>query len=235
MEAAGKMTVIGLVLGSVLTPFYLQVLLGAQIDIPLFKVFQQIIMVVFLPMLMGFITQQSIIKKFGQEKYQKEIKQMFPPISTIGVLSIVFVAMALKAKAILADPAVLLKYAAPLLLLYGANFGISTLVGKYFFKRGDGIALVYGSVMRNLSIALAIAMTVFKQNGSEIALIIAVAYIIQVQAGAWYVKFTDKLFGPAKSSLTKGNEAAEQAMPIQKDEVAKTIEEKIPEQVPVLD
>jgi predicted Na+-dependent transporter len=51
--------------------------------------------------------------------------------------------------------------------------------------------------MRNLSIALAIAITVFgSEKGSEIALIIAMAYIIQVQSAAWYVKLTDKIFGP---------------------------------------
>lgn len=195
---AVKMTVIGLVLGSVFTPFYLQLLLGAQVEIPLLKVFQQIFVVVFLPMLFGFITKQLLLKRYGNEKYEKNIKKIFPPISTVGVLSIVFVAMALKSKTILANPSILLKYALPLLFLYGINFLISTIIGKYFFSRANGIALVYGSVMRNLSIALAIAMTVFGEDGSEIALIITVAYIIQVQAGAWYVKFTDALFGTYK-------------------------------------
>lgn len=195
---AVKMTVIGLVLGSVFTPFYLQLLLGTQVEIPLLKVFKQIFVVVFLPMLFGFITKQLLLKKYGNQKYEKDIKKIFPPISTIGVLSIVFVAMALKSKTILENPIVLLKYALPLLVLYSANFLVSTLVGKFFFSRANGIALVYGSVMRNLSIALAIAMTVFGENGSEIALIIAVAYIIQVQAGAWYVKFTNTLFGHYK-------------------------------------
>lgn len=192
---AVKMTVIGLILGSLFTPFYLQLLLGTQVEIPLLKVFQQIFVVVFLPMFLGFITKQFLLKKYGNEKYEKDIKKMFPPISTIGVLSIVFVAMALKSKSILVNPTILLKYALPLLILYSVNFLVSTLIGKYFFSRANGIALVYGSVMRNLSIALAIAMTVFGEDGSEIALIIAVAYIIQVQAGAWYVKFTDRLFG----------------------------------------
>ncbi|PIE44347.1 MAG: arsenite transporter, partial [Gammaproteobacteria bacterium] len=58
----------------------------------------------------------------------------------------------------------------------------------------------YGTVMRNLSIALAIAMTAFGKEGAEIAIIIAMAYIIQVQAAAWYVKFNDKFFGPAPST-----------------------------------
>lgn len=103
--------------------------------------------------------------------------------------------MALKSKIIIAEPSLLLKYLFPLTILYCLNFLLSTIIGKYFFNREDGIALVYGTVMRNLSIALAIAMTVFGENGSEIALIIALAYIIQVQAGAWYVRFTDKIFG----------------------------------------
>jgi predicted Na+-dependent transporter len=50
--------------------------------------------------------------------------------------------------------------------------------------------------MRNLSIALALAMTAFGPQGSEIALVIALAYIVQVQAAAWCVKFSDRLFGP---------------------------------------
>ncbi len=203
MVAAVKMTVIGLILGSVLTPFYLKVLLGAQIEIPLFKVFQQILVVVFFPMVFGYITQQLIIKKYGQAKYQKDIKKIFPPISTIGVLSIVFVAMALKSKAILSDPTLLIKYIVPLLIMYGLNFIISTVIGKYFFNRVNGIALVYGSVLRNLSIAMAIAMTVFGEKGSEIALVIAVAYILQTQAAAWYVKFTDKIFGAAPPDVAK--------------------------------
>lgn len=195
VPAAVKMTVIGLIMGSILAPFYLQFFVGATIKIPLLKVFQQIALIVFLPMILGYATQQFLIWKYGMAKYQKDLKKKFPPISTLGVLSIVFIAMALKAKVIISEPALLLKYIFPLIILYGFNFLFSTIIGKYFFKRGDGIALVYGTVMRNLSIALAIAMTVFGENGSEIALIIALAYIVQVQSGAWYIKFTDKIFG----------------------------------------
>ena len=67
------------------------------------------------------------------------------------------------------------------------------------FNRENGIALVYGTVMRNLSIALAIAMTVFGEEGADIALIIAIGYIVQVQAAAWYVRLTDTIFGPLEA------------------------------------
>lgn len=196
MPAAVKMTVIGLLLGSLLTPLYLQAFLGATVQIPLLQVFQQIAIIVFLPMLLGYLTRRLLLWRYGEAKYQKDLKQKFPPFSTLGVLSIVFIAMSLKSQTIVSEPTLLLRYLLPLVIIYLLNFTLSTLVGKYFFTRGDAIALVYGTVMRNLSIALAIAMTVFGTQGSEIALIIALAYIIQVQAGAWFVRFTVPIFGP---------------------------------------
>ncbi len=197
LSAAVKMTVIGLILGSVATPFYAKFLMGAVVTIPLREIFKQIIIIVFLPMVLGIATRIILIQLVGVDKYNKNLKQKFPTFSTLGVLGIVFVAMAIKSKAIVNNPMELLSFLLPLAILYLGNFLLSTLVGKFFFNRGDAIALVYGTVMRNLSIALAIAMSAFGEKGSEIALIIAMAYIIQVQAAAWYVRFTDKIFGSA--------------------------------------
>ncbi len=197
LEAAVQMTVVGLVLGSLATPFYVKWLLGEAVEVPVLQVFRQILIIVFLPLLLGQITRAWLIAQRGQALYQTVLKPLFPPVSSLGVLGIVWVAMALQAKFIVSQPLVLVQMLIPLLLLYALNFLLSTLVGRSFFSRGDGIALVCGTVMRNLSIALALAMTAFgKEQGSEIALIIALAYIVQVQAAAWYVKFSDRLFGP---------------------------------------
>lgn len=195
MAAAVKMTVFGLLIGSVLTPIYIKTLMGTVIEIPLVKIFKQISIVVLLPMVLGNVTQRLLIWRYGQARYQKDIKGIFPIFSTLGVLGVVFVALALKAHAIASNPAQLVGLIIPLVILYGVNFTLSTIIGRLFFNRDDSIALVYGTVMRNLSIALAIAMTAFGKDGSEIALIIALAYIIQVQSAAWYVKFTDRIFG----------------------------------------
>ncbi|MDP8162970.1 bile acid:sodium symporter [Pasteurella skyensis] len=195
INAAIQMTVFGLILGSIATPLYAKWLMGKSIEIPVQQVFTSIIFVVFLPMFMGLITRKYLVKKFGQEHYQKNIKPKVPMFSTLGVLGIVFVAMALKAKSITAEPTILITYLTPIIILYVINFALSTIVAKVFFNREDAIAVVYGTVMRNLSIALAIAMTAFGQSGSEISIVIAMAYIIQVQAAAWYVKLSDRIFG----------------------------------------
>jgi ACR3 family arsenite efflux pump ArsB len=131
------------------------------------------------------------------QEFKDRIAPRFPALSTIGILGIVFVAMALKARTLVDNPGLLLVIFIPLLLLYLINFALSTLTAKLFFTRNDGIALVYGTVMRNLSIALAIAINAFGEAGAKAALVIALAYIIQVQSAAWYVQFTDRLFGVA--------------------------------------
>ena len=76
------------------------------------------------------------------------------------------------------------------------------MVGKLFFSREDALAMVFGVVMRDLSIALAVAMSAFCEEGSTIALLIAMAYIFQVQSATWYLKLVPWIFGPAKKAAT---------------------------------
>ena len=201
MASAVKMTVIGLTLGSLATPFYVKALLGTTIEVNMLAVFKQIVIIVFIPMLAGFFTQQGLIKKYGQEGFKKNWAPRFPALSTIGVLGIVFIAMALKAVPISQSPQMLLYILIPLSIIYAFNYLLSTIMGRQFLPRGDAIALVYGSVMRNLSIALAIAINAFGPEGSSAALVIAIAYIIQVQSAAWYVKLSNRIFGPEEAEI----------------------------------
>ena len=201
MAAAVKMTVIGLVIGSLATPFYVEALMGATIQIDLLKVVQQIALIVLLPMALGYGTQRYLQKRFGQEDFQKRIAPRFPSMSTVGVLGIVFVALALKAKSIAADPGMLLLIMIPLVVIYALNYLVSTLLGRALLPRGDAIAMVYGTVMRNLSIALAISINAFGEQGADAALVVAAAYVIQVQSAAWYVRLTSRLFGGDESPV----------------------------------
>lgn len=199
VAAAVKMTVVGLTLGSLLTPVYVQGLLGASIDVDYLIVFRQIALIVFLPMVAGQLTRTWLFRRYGEHAVKTRLAPRLPSLSTVGVLGIVFVAMALKARAVAAEPAVLLAILPPLMLLYAANYLLSTYLGRTFLARGEAIAMVYGTVMRNLSIALALAINAFGPQGSSAALVIAVAYIIQVQSAAWFVRFTDRIHGPAQA------------------------------------
>ena len=199
VTVAIRMTVIGLLLGSLAAPIYVQLFMGEVVEVSLLNTFKQVGTVVLVPLVLGTLTRIYLLRRFGEFRFRQEIKPFFPSLSSLAVLGIIFVAMALKARSIVGDPLAVLQMVPVLLLFYAVNFVIATLAGKMLFPRGDAIALVYGSVMRNLSVALAIAMVAFGKNGADIALIIAVAYVIQVQAAAWYVRMADRVFGATPS------------------------------------
>ena len=199
LDAAIKMAVIGLIIGSLATPFYAEWLMGTVVEVPLAKIFQQVLTVVFVPLVLGYATQRLLVWKLGAERFRRDFKPRFPLLSTLGVLGIVFAAIALKADTILSHPLDLLLTFVPLLLFYGFTFFLGTIVGRRLFGRNDAIALIYGVAPKNLSIALAIAMNAFGAQGTEIALVVALAYVIQIQTSAWCNKFVDRCFGQMES------------------------------------
>jgi ACR3 family arsenite efflux pump ArsB len=105
--------------------------------------------------------------------------------------------MALRAQVIAKSPLVLLKILVPVVIFYRVVFVMGVVTGRALLERGDAVSLVYGTALRNLSIALAIAMGAFGKAGAEAALVIAAAFIVQTQVAAWSVRFMDRLFGEA--------------------------------------
>ncbi len=204
-EAATKMLVFGLVLGSLAAPIFTKVFMGATVEVDMLHMFRQIAIFVFVPLFAGIFTQTVLRNKYGNADWEQRLKPKFPPFSALGVVMIAFVAISLKAKGIIAHPEDILKILVPLIVFYLISYGLLTLVGKMLFSREDAIAMVFGVVMRDLSIALAIAMTAFGKEGSTIALLIAMAYIIQIQSAAWYIKLVPKIFGPPADETTEGS------------------------------
>ncbi|MGD8367414.1 MAG: universal stress protein [Desulfobacterales bacterium] len=213
-EAAIKMVVFGLVLGALAAPVYTKVFMGATIEVDMLHMFRQIALFVFVPLAAGLATQFAVKKRFGETVWERKVKPKFPPFSALGVVLIAFVAMSLKAKNIIASPGDILTILAPLAFFYLISYGLLSLAGRLFFPRGDAIAMVFGVVMRDLSIALAIAMTAFGKQGLTIALLIALAYVIQIQSAAWYVRLVEKIFGKAPDAAPEGADATIERLPV---------------------
>jgi arsenite transporter len=191
MAAAVKLTVFGLLLGSLLTPWYLLMMVGKYVEINVLETFRTIILVVFLPMLLGHITFKWLMKKYTPEQFQKQIKPNFAPLSIWAMLYVVFVSISMKAKMIVSNLQLIAVALVVLVLFYLINYLISTFIAKQFFNREDGVALVNGTVLRNLSIAIGLAATSF---GAEAALIVTLAFIVQQQSIAYYGKLANKFW-----------------------------------------
>jgi ACR3 family arsenite efflux pump ArsB len=196
INAAIKMVVFGLLLGALLAPFYITLFLGESISVPLGQIFTQIAVVVFLPTIAAYITQKLLIKGYGEAQFHQKIKPKFPLFTTLGVVIIIFVAIALRANTIINNPSIIIDILIPLLIMYAIFIIISIGSARLFFNREDGIALTNGTLIRALSLSLAIALSAFQEAGIA-ALLIAIAYTLQVQIAAWNVRLTN-IFFPIK-------------------------------------
>lgn len=205
VPASVKLTVFGLILGSILTPWYLLVMVGQYVEVNILETFQTIALVVFLPMLLGHLTFKYLLKKYSLEQFQKKIKPNFAPLSIWGMLYVVFVSISMKAQMILANLQLIALALVVLIAFYLLNFLISTVTAKTLLDREDGIALVNGTVLRNLSIAIGLAATSF---GAEAALIVTIAFIVQQQSIAYYGKLANKFwFKPASNKVNQAPSA----------------------------
>ena len=198
-EAATKMLVLGLVIGALAAPVYTKVFMGATVEVDMLHMFQQIVVFVFVPLAAGIATQTLLRRRHGDKAWKERIQPRFAPFSALGVHLIALIAMALKARGIVQNPGDILAIVVPLLAFYLASYVVLTVTGRLLFRRGDAIAMVFGVVMRDLSVALAVAMTAFGKHGADIALLISLAYVIQIQSAALYVRFANVLFGKTES------------------------------------
>ncbi|MBN2286098.1 MAG: arsenic resistance protein [Tissierellales bacterium] len=185
VSAAIKITAISLMLGSFLAPLYLYYIVGAMIEVDVIGTFITVIQIVVLPMILGQITYKLLMKKYSSDQFNSHIKPYLPAFSIWAMIFIIFTSISLKSKMIVQHPEIISTTLLLLIGFYIINFAMSTIIGRQLFSRADSYAFVYGTVMRNLSIALGLAIASF---GPDTALIITIAFILQVQGGAYYSK-----------------------------------------------
>lgn len=97
VSAASKLTVIGLILGAVLAPFYLKILVGQIVSIKMLSIMRTILMISFIPLFLGFFTTVLMKKRFKPEQINKNIKPTLQPISLWAMHYLIFASMSMRA------------------------------------------------------------------------------------------------------------------------------------------
>nr|WP_090856104.1 bile acid:sodium symporter [Paraliobacillus sp. PM-2] len=200
MSAAIKLTVFGLIIGSLVAPWYLLLMVGEYVEVNVWGTFKTIALVVFLPLILGKITHMLLLKKYTPQAFQNKVKPNFPPLSIWAMLYVVFVSISMKAEMILANLQLIVIAVVVLVLFYAVSFLLSTILARLFFNREDGIALVNGTVLRNLSIAIGLAATSF---GGEAALLVTIGFVIQQQSIVLYGKLAKNRWFKEKNTIEK--------------------------------
>jgi ACR3 family arsenite efflux pump ArsB len=146
------------------------------------KIAIPIIFIILLPLILAFITQKLLLKKKNTKDVIK-IKKRFGAFSNLGLLVVLFMLMSLADNIVIFDKAILIwDIFIALLFFYGTIFSVSWLIYKKFYFNSQGKALLWGSYLRYITLALGFAISLVYQNKSlePIILIIVLSYLIQI-------------------------------------------------------
>lgn len=186
MKTALIIMSVNLLVALILIPLYLKLLLGQVVELNTLLVVTSLFKVVVIPLILGDLTRRLLIKKYGLKKF-KTLQPNFSGLSAIGVLLIVFIATSLKSKAILGDLQMVAIVLVPLAIYYSLILLISNYLGRKYLDYGNTVALIYGTTMRNLTIAMALVIS--SLEGELAVFLIAVGYLLQVPFAAMYMKY----------------------------------------------
>jgi ACR3 family arsenite efflux pump ArsB len=187
LEAALVAMAANLLAAVVVLPAYLSLLVGDGVAFDPGALYRQMALFVVAPMVAGNVTRRLLLRTQGADGF-KRLKPTFGGVSSLGVMAIVFIAMTMRSKAILADPIGSATTILPLILFYVVLLVVGVVLGRTLLSTARGIALIYATSMRNLSIAVAIAAASSTLPTGAI-LPIALAYVIQPPLGAVYVHY----------------------------------------------
>lgn len=189
VPASIKMTTLGLLLGSFLAPWYLYLMVGKYVPVDILATIKTIALVILIPLILGMSTYNYLMKKYSQEQFQKQIKPYLPAASTWGMVFIIFISMSMNAQRIASHLDIFVMAFVVQAVFYLVNYGVAIFIGRRFFAEKDSLTLVFSTVLRNLSISIGLAATAF---GSNAALMVSLAFLIQGQAAAGFIKLNQK-------------------------------------------
>ena len=187
LESALVAMVVNLLVAVAVLPAYLSVLIPASVGFDPTALYGQLTQVIVVPMMAGNLTRRLLLGRYGARRFQ-QLKPVFGGVSSVGVTLIVFIAMAMRAESILADPVASAVTIVPIVVFYAGVLAVGAGLGRALLDTAGGVALVYATSMRNLSIA--IAVVVAAPTVPETAVLpIAVAYVLQPSLGAVYMHY----------------------------------------------
>lgn len=182
-----------LVLGIVQIPSTVSLLAGTSVTVPIGSMAQELVIIVVLPLAIGFASRWGIIRRWG-EKPLKSFSPNLAVISGLSALGVVFIGAALKTHALVSHPQIIGIGLAGAVSYYLLAYFITTVLcrlGRINYVQS--IPLVYGTGTKNLSIAIALALASFPNT--NVVLGVIACFMIQMPLASVFYKVVPKILG----------------------------------------
>ena len=162
-ETALVIQVLSFLVAMFAIPLWMILLVGEYVPISFMFIAEKIFWILVLPLIAGIGVRELIIhKKYGKEVFKNDIKPFLPPISSIGMYVVIFIAISGEAAAILTNLHLIWILILSIFIVYPLLFVLSLVISK---KSGisyeNAIAIGFATTAKNHGITLALAITAF--------------------------------------------------------------------------
>ncbi len=182
---------ITLIISVVQVPYTLKILVGTYVSVPVNLLMRSLAVLVFLPLTAGFLTREIAIRG-GKENLIEDLRPLFPVLSGLAALAVVFIAASLQAKKIVSNPAFISHTVVVALLYYATLFVTGTVISRLAkLNYENAIPVVYGGATKNLSIAIALAVSAFHNSGVILAII--ACFMVQMPMASVFFRIVPKI------------------------------------------
>jgi len=170
-------------------PLTLSLFLSGSVHFSQSLLIQNIALYIFLPLIIGFIVQLLLKRKYPKEKI-KSWKPTLATISSLCALLVVFISTSLKANTIISHPQMLLWGILLAVVYYLIMFLIALFFSGLFIGSYDNqMPIVYGTTSKNLSIGVALALSAFS---GPVVLGVVFCFMVQMPMLSLFYKFIRK-------------------------------------------
>ncbi len=161
VEDALVIAVSGLLLIPFVSPIILKLTGAGLVHFQAGKLIINLLLLILIPLILGLWTRRTIIRRRSME-YFMEVKKVFPGISSLGILLIVFVSVAKVASLAVNKPIIFLLVLGGLITYYIIQTLLAVLAAKLLgFRYQQGMILILSAVASSQAISLSIAATMF--------------------------------------------------------------------------
>jgi ACR3 family arsenite transporter len=144
------------------TPFFIWLILGANVKVDIWLVAQSVLLYLGLPLLTGVLSRKWILKKKGEQWFTKKALPVLDDVQLVALILTLVVMFALQGDVILKNPELIYLMAVPLILFFFLLFFTVLLVSrKVGFCYADSATTAFHCTGRNFELAIAIALTAF--------------------------------------------------------------------------
>ena len=139
-----------LIISVVQVPYTLKFLVGTYVKIPVGLLMRSLSVLVFLPLTAGFLTRWIAFKVTTEDKFN-ELRPLFPVISGMSALAVVFIAASLQSRRIVQNPSIISYALISAIIFYILLFFTGAIVSRLSrLNYENSIPVIYGGATKNL-------------------------------------------------------------------------------------